>query len=170
MRTTHTLQDAAALPRQRPHQAPSGWRGGLRAATLVLACLLCLSSLAACGSDESEAPAKPTSVTSADLSKDGTFWKTLTPDLKDQLVAMGKDRLAEERPGVAARLRAVPTDKLLTEIEKRYSNQSAQQLKVYKTYVAANDTLALAGFNDAMGQMESLCDSEPRPAQCSDAP
>jgi hypothetical protein len=138
-----------------------------RIATLVvLAGLLAL--LTGCGGNDGSAGTTnaPTAVTAADLDRDGTYWLTLTPDLKDELVSLGKTRLSAERPDGAAGIRAIPTDDLVAEIEKQYTNVSKRSATIYTTYVGANDTLAKAGLDDALNRLGQLCDSTPRPPQC----
>ena len=122
--------------------------------------------LAACGGSETKEPAKPTSVTETDLEKDGTFWRTLTPDLKDELVEFGKSRLGEQRPDGATGIKAMPTDKLVAEVEKNYANASKRRSTIISIYTGANDKLAGANFDDAINQLDQLCNTEPRPPEC----
>jgi hypothetical protein len=113
-----------------------------------VACLL----VAACGGDD--APAKPTSVTAADLDKDGTFWRSLTPDLQDELVEAGKTKLGEARPDGATVIASYDTDELVSEIDKQYTNTSKRSASIYDTYVTANDTIARENLNEVMPQLE----------------
>jgi len=141
----------------------------LQVALIVLA--LGTFGLTACGSSEGEAPASttqaaPTAITSADLDKDGSFWLTLTPDLKDELIGIGKGRLGEQRPDGATGIQAVDTSKLVSEVDKQYANQAKRASSIYETYTKANDTFAKAGLDDALDGLNQLCNSEPRPEQC----
>jgi hypothetical protein len=94
-----------------------------------------------CGGEDqgAERPAPPSSVTTADLQRDGNFWNSLTPDLKDDLVDFGKDRLAEER---GSSVRQYDNDELVAEIDREYTNQAKVSADIYGTYVGANNALA----------------------------
>lgn len=119
---------------------------------------LCLARTAAAigcgGDDESSAADKPTSVVAADLDKSGEFWLTLTPDLKDELVDYGKDRLGEERPDGASSIRAVDGDELVSEMDKRYSNEAKRESTIYETYRGANDEIAQDTLDELLPQLE----------------
>lgn len=134
--------------------------------TMAMLILIGALSLVACGGAEKEQPAKPTSVVAGDLDKDGNFWLTLTPDLKDELVELGKSRLGEQRPDGATGIRAMSADKLVVEVEKEYANASKRSSTIFSTYTGANDKLAAANFDDAINQLDQLCNSEPRPPEC----
>lgn len=131
----------------------------------VLLCLALLSgTMAACGG--ADEPKAPTAVAQADLDKTGDFWLSLTPDLKDELIVMGKARLGQQRPDGAAQIAAVPADRLIAEMEKTFSNESKRDETVFFTYAEANDTLARAQLDDALGQMDQLCNGVNPPPQC----
>jgi hypothetical protein len=132
--------------------------------SILLCAVLLAGTMTACGS--ADEPQAPTAVTKADLDKSGEFWLSLTPDLKDELIIMGKARLGEQRPDGAAQIAAVPADKLIAEIEKTYTNESKRDETVFFTYAEANDALARAQLNDALGQMDQLCSGMNPPPQC----
>lgn len=143
----------------------------MKTVAVALAALLSIFAVAGCGgSDDEKAAAKPkpTAVALADLDKDGNFWLALTPDLKDELVELGKSRLGEQRPGGATGIRAVPTADLVAEIEKQYANQSKRSATIYATYTGANDKIAGARLDDALSGLEQLCSEEPPPPECGD--
>jgi hypothetical protein len=122
-----------------------GRNGGWGAVVLVVL----LAVLAGCGGGSS----KPTSVSQADLQKDGPFWKSLTPDLRDELVDMGKNKLGQERPDGATQITAVDNTKLIAEMDKQYANSSKQSQTIYDTYVGANDKIAHDTFNQLAPQL-----------------
>jgi hypothetical protein len=112
--------------------------------------------LAACGG--ASTPAKPTSVSAADLTKTGEFWNALTVDLKDELVSAGKDRLGEERSDGATQIRAVDTSALEREMDKQFTNTAKRSQTIYSIYRGANDDLAKERLDSLMGQLETLQD------------
>jgi hypothetical protein len=109
----------------------------------------------ACGANEPAKPKAPTAVTAADLDKDGTFWVRLTPDLKDELVNEGKVRLGKLRPDGASGIQAMDDDELIAEIDKTYSNTGNRSEQIYYAYMGANDAMAKAQFDVAMGEIEA---------------
>lgn len=126
-----------------------------RLAVLTIVMCLTAGSLSSCGGDDGgDAPEKPTTVTAADLDKDGHFWVQLTPDLKDELVDAGKTKLGEQRPDGASNIRAIDSDELVTEIDKQYSNESKREATIYETYVGANDKIARETFEGLVPQLE----------------
>jgi len=139
----------------------------MKAPSVLVIVLLSALALVACGgSDEAAEAPKPTSVTAADLDKDGTFWVSLTPDLKDELVDLGKSRLGEDRPDGAPGIKAVPTSDLIAEMEKDYANEAKRSTSIYVTYTAANDKIAQAKLNDALGGLDELCNGPTPPPEC----
>lgn len=142
-----------------PKPGPSAARRLPRRRTAVLVALGVVVLLAGAGvvlavtqQDASE-DAPPARVTAADLAKDGRFWNSLTPDLKDDLVAFGKDRLAEERgPSV----KTMDNGELIAEIDREYTNRAKQAQDIYGTYVRANNSLAEANLDDAVGELDAL--------------
>jgi hypothetical protein len=108
-----------------------------------------------CGGEDqgAERPAPPSSVTTADLQRDGNFWNSLTPDLKDDLVDFGKDRLAEER---GSSVRQYDNDELVAEIDREYTNQAKVSADIYGTYVGANNALASETLDDAVTELDQL--------------
>ena len=114
--------------------------------------------LAGCGGEDKAAapaaPEKPTVVTEADLNKKGDFWVRLTPDLKDELIDAGKQKLGGDRPDGASNITAIDGDKLVEEMDKQYSNVSKRTSTIYSTYVVANDAIALDTFNELVPQLE----------------
>jgi len=139
--------------------------------TLAVAAVLAIFVLAACGSSSSDkrtatAPPTPTAVAADDLQKDGQFWVSLTEDLKDELVGLGKEQLGEDRPDGATGIQAVDTAKLVAEIDKQYSNTAKRATTIYSTYTGANDTLAKGDLDNALDGLDQLCNSEPKPPQC----
>lgn len=124
---------------------------------------LLLLSIAGCGGSGQDTP---TSVSADDLGKTGEFWLKLTPDLKDELVNHGKEKLGEVRPDGATAILAVNTEELVNEIDKQYANKSKSADTVYDTYIGANDALAQADLNGALDQLDQLCDGVPAPPQC----
>lgn len=123
-------------------------------ARVVVCCLLALGAtpLVACGSDDSDE--KPTAVNEADLNKDGEFWNSLTPDLKDQLVEAGQDRLGKERPDGASEIDAIATAQVVQELDKQYTNEAKRSQTIYDTYVSANDTIAREQFEELAPELE----------------
>jgi hypothetical protein len=126
-------------------------RGALVGAALCLVLISAVGVTLGCGDDE---PEKPTSVSEADLQKDGEFWRSLTPDLKDQLVEAGQQRLGQERPDGATEIDAIETSELVTEIDKQYSNEGKRSQTIYETYVMANDTIAREQFEELAPELE----------------
>ena len=112
-------------------------------------------AIVGCGDDEPSAAERPASVVAADLDKNGGFWLTLTPDLKDELVDHGKDRLGEERPDGASYIRAVDGDELVAEMDKQYSNQAKRESTIYEIYRGANDKLAQDTLDELLPQLEA---------------
>jgi hypothetical protein len=121
---------------------------------LFVCCSLVLGATVplGCGGDDSED--KPTEVGEADLQKDGEFWNSLTPDLKDQLVEAGQDRLGKERPDGASEIDAIDTAQVVQEIDKQYTNEGKRGQKIYDTYVSANDTIARQQFEEVAPELE----------------
>lgn len=146
----------------------SAYDPGMRATRWIALLLVAALGLGvtACGSDEPKSKPAPTTVSSNDLDKAGEFWLSLTPDLKDELVDIGKQRLGEERPDGATGIQALDTDKLVAEIDKQYANQSKRSQAIYAVYALANNTLAKANLDDALDGLNQLCNSEPKPAEC----
>lgn len=130
-------------------------RSALRLSLVVLSCL----AFAGCGGDSDNNAAAvaqtPTAVTAEDLQKTGEFWIELTPDLKDELVNAGKDQLGIERPDGATEIKAVDDDALIEEINKQYTNAAKRPASIYRTYVAANDALAMERFNQLAPALEN---------------
>lgn len=124
-----------------------------RIAVLALCLALGAGVIVGCGGGGE--PEKPTVVTSADLNKDGHFWKLLTPDLKDDMVRAGKDKLGEERPDGAVEIAAVDADELITEIDKQYANASKLKVSIYQVYSLANDLIAQARLNELLPQLQN---------------
>jgi hypothetical protein len=124
---------------------------------IVLAALIALAvvggvlALTIGGEDGDE---NPTSVTEADLDKDGAFWNRLTPDLKEQLINMGKAKLGVERPDATSLLAAVDNEKLIGEVDQEYANEAKRLESIYATYVKANDELAREDFQELLPQLE----------------
>jgi hypothetical protein len=123
-----------------------------RSASLLVVVVAALGGLATpgCGGDDNETPP---AVTDSDLQRDGEFWTSLTPDLKDELVEIGKDRLARERGNVVL---GADTGELVAEIDKEYANQSKRSTSIFDTYVVANNKLAGEELDRALDQMETL--------------
>jgi hypothetical protein len=136
----------------------------------VLIGVLPMGVLAACGGDGDgggdEAGKAPTTVRAEDLERDGAFWRSLTPDLKDSLIGLGKDQLAEERPDGASGIRAYKTAELVAEVEKQYTNVAKQDRSIYETYRLANDQLARQALDGILNEMDELCQREDAPAEC----
>ena len=121
----------------------------------VLALSLALVGVVVSGGGGSTSRA-PTTVAADDLDRDGTFWLSLTPDLRDELVEKAKERFADAHPDGATKIVAVDTAGLVAEIDKQYANEAKRAQDIYSTYELANRKQALARFNDAMSQLEDL--------------
>ncbi|MGK2936289.1 MAG: hypothetical protein ACSLFR_00560 [Solirubrobacteraceae bacterium] len=101
---------------------------------LVVAASAALLAASGCGGDSEggggEAAEAPTQVTVADLRKDGTFWKSLTPDLKDELADLCKTQLGDRRakmsgePTVSNRIESIPTAEVVIYVDKQYTNEA----------------------------------------------
>jgi hypothetical protein len=156
----------ATYPSPAEKSAARGKRRLVLPLVLALVALLGVVALGGCGGG-SDGAETPTAVTADDLEKDGAFWLSLTPDLKDDLVEAGKERLAEERPDGAAQIRRYATADLVAEIEKQYANESKRSQDIFGVYRQANDTLAMGGLNDALGGLDELCSGSDAPAECS---
>lgn len=108
------------------------------------------------GSDEPEAPKQ---VTAKDLNKNGEFWRTLTPDLKDELADLCKRDLGEQRaemsgePTVANRIQAMPTAAVVSYVDKQYTNESKLQSKIKINCHGALDAQIKQQFDEAIGQL-----------------
>lgn len=105
---------------------------------------------AGCGGESS-----PTSVSSEDLTQSGSFWSSLSPDLKDELIDFGKDKLSEERPEGASSIQAVRSSELVDEIDGQYENDSKSDAEIYDTYVEANDQALQEDFSELIPGLES---------------
>ena len=127
-------------------------RATLTAAALCLLILVAVGATFGCGGDDDSS--KPTEVSESDLQKDGDFWRSLTPDLKDQLVEFGQQRLGQERPDGATEIDAIETSPLVTEVDKQYSNEGKRSQTIYETYVMANDTIARQQFEELAPDLE----------------
>ena len=128
----------------------------------TLMCLvLLLGALVAAGCGGDDAPEPPTAVAAADLDENGEFWITLTPDLKDELIDMGKQRLGEERPDGASGIQAMDTRGLVAEVDKQYANKSKRTDSIYETYTGANDKFAKANLDDALNGLDQLEGEQP---------
>lgn len=153
-----------------PRGRGAGWNEIVRRAVIALLVgVFSLGALTACGGDAGATKAAaetPTTVSADDLDREGEFWRSLTPDLKDVLVDLGKDRLAEERPDGAAQIQALSTGELVAEIDKQYTNQGKRDQSIYVTYTGANNRIAMGTFRDAMGKMDSLCSGPDAPPEC----
>lgn len=86
--------------------------------------------------------AKPTSVAPADLDRSGSFWLSLTDDLKQTLTGDCQERLAHERPEGASEIEAVPPRQLIQRIDVQYENSAKRANSIFATCVGANDELA----------------------------
>lgn len=131
--------------------------------------VLSVGALAACGTSDDGEQAKvevPTTVRAEDLARDGTLWRSLTPDLKDTLIGLGKDRLAAERPDGASGIRAYDTAKLVVEVDKQYTNESKRSRSIYETFRSASDRMAHEELDDIFNQMGELCAREDAPEEC----
>lgn len=148
--------------RREPRGRGVGQGGALRRAVAALLIgVLSVGALAACGgSAGAEAPA---AVSSADLGKDGEFWRGLTPDLKDELVELAKDRLADDRPSGGTHIKAFPTGGLVDEVEKQYANESKRDRAIFTVYTQANDRVAAARVSEIDREIELLCSTEEIP-------
>jgi hypothetical protein len=120
--------------------------------------LVAILVLAGCGDGGGTAsePPRPTSVSVADLQRDGTFWRELTPDLKDDLVDAAKERFANSHPDGATKIRAVDRAALVAEIDKQYTNVGNRTLDIDAVYQRANGKIALDSFNETMSQLDDL--------------
>jgi len=140
------------------YEAPANrWEGRVVLRWTLWLCLLVVcAATQGCGGEESEPAAvkKPTSVVAADLDKNGDYWNTLTPDLKDELVTQGQSRLGDERPDGADDIRAIDTDELVAEIDKQYSNEAKRRASIYETYTGANDQLARERLEELIPQLQ----------------
>lgn len=123
-----------------------------RACVFVCVAIAVAAGAAGCGGNDE--PEKPTAVAAEDLQKDGEFWRSLTPDLKDKLVELGQQRLGEQRPDGASEIDALDTAELVTEIDKQYSNESKRTQTIFETYTAANDTIARRQFEQLTPELE----------------
>ena len=121
---------------------------------VLCACLVIAGTAApaACGGDDE--PAAPTTVSPADLEKDGEFWASLSPDLKDELIEIAQDRLGEERPDGASEIDALAAAELTGEMEKQYANESKRDQEIYAVYRQANDLIARRRLEELIPQIE----------------
>jgi hypothetical protein len=103
---------------------------------------------------------KPTSVSSADLNRDGSYWGSLTGDLRQTLVQDCQDRLAEERPDGASAIRATPPARLVKQIDLQYENAAKRASSIYKTCVGANDQIAGEKFKSLVPALENQGEEE----------
>lgn len=125
--------------------------------------------LVGCGDEETTAtPTQtvPTSVSANDLERDGEFWRSLTPDLKEDLVNLAKDRRAEQRPEVANSTRASDNDELVAEIDQEYTNASKRGSEVFTVYGGVVSEQARETLDDAVNQLDQLCSGEAAPPEC----
>lgn len=118
----------------------------------VLVAIMFAFLLAGCGGEGGGE--KPTSVAPADLEKTGELWNDLTPDLKEELVESGKDKLGEERPDGASLIGAVDNDKLVSEIDQEYANEAKRSETIYETYKGANDEIAGETLDELLPKLE----------------
>jgi hypothetical protein len=108
------------------------------------------------GSDEPNAPSQ---VTAKDLDKNGEFWNSLTPDLKDELAELCKRDLGDQRaemsgePTVANRIQAIPTTEVVSYVDKQYTNDSKIQSKIKINCHGALDVQIQQQFDEAIGQL-----------------
>ena len=88
---------------------------------------------------------KPTKVTAADLNRDGDFWKSLSPDLKDELMDLARRRLDREAPAPSANdygstnragqvLRAIERETFTAEVDKQYTNEAKRRNTIFETW------------------------------------
>lgn len=153
----HQFDDEA--PRDSSSASPSAASSPTRKSPrrpVVLAALAVVILLAGAGAvllltqqdGSDDAVARPERVTAADLSQDGAFWQSLTPDLKDDLVAFAKDRLGQERDP------SLDNNQLVAEIDREYTNEAKRGQDIYGTYVAANNALAEENVDDIIDELE----------------
>lgn len=98
---------------------------------------------------------KPTSVTTADLNRNGAFWLSLTGDLRQTLVEDCQERLAQERPEGASGIRATPPNRLIQQMNLQYENAAKRANSIYRTCVRANDQLAYEKFKGLVPKLEA---------------
>jgi hypothetical protein len=98
---------------------------------------------------------KPTSVTTADLNRNGAFWLSLTGDLRQTLVEDCQERLAHERPEGASEIHATPPNRLIQQMNLQYENAAKQADSIYRTCVRSNDQLAYEKFKGLAPKLEA---------------
>jgi hypothetical protein len=129
---------------------PPPSRPPLKLTFLAVVTSIVVASISGCGGS-----GPPTDVSAADLEgQSGEFWISLTPDLKEELVEAGKNRLGSERPDGSSQIHAAPNDDLIAEIDQEYENESKRDSTIYDIYVGANDELARETFEGLIRELQ----------------
>lgn len=154
-KTEGTAEDSSTDP----GPGPSAARRSPRRRTAVLIALGVVILLAGAGvvlavtQQGASEDAPPARVTAADLAKDGRFWISLTPDLKDDLVDFAKSRLAEQR---GPEVQLMDNGELVAGIDREFTNPAKQAQDIYGIYVGANNALAQEDLDGALTELDAL--------------
>lgn len=112
------------------------------------------------GQQEAAAVAVPSSVSPADLDRDGRFWAVLPSGLKYDLVQSGIDRLAAERPAAKDQFDTLAEPPVEREIDKQYATPANRSRSIYAALKQANDTLAKHRYDKIRRHLERLQNGE----------
>lgn len=99
----------------------------------------------------------PSSVSAADLQRDGKFWLRLSPTLKAELASSCKDRqvTGHTNPIAQSQIEKLTPDQFEAKIDSTYADASKQSEKLANACDAALVSLASEQFNQLIPQLQN---------------